>query len=51
MKKRLWDCNCWAQCCAGFGLGVVLAVFTSLKLVLVLAGVMLVALALRILLW
>ena len=38
------------QCCAGFGLGVVLAVFTSLKLVLILAGVMLVALAIRILL-
>ena len=50
MKKKFLDCNCWAQCCAGFGLGIVLAVFTSLKLVLILAGIMLVALAVRILL-
>lgn len=50
MKRRdLWDCNCWALICAGFGLGVVLAVFASLKLVLILAGVFLVALGLRIL--
>lgn len=50
MKKKFMDCNCWAQCCCGFGLGVVLAVFASLKLVLILAGVLLVALAVRILL-
>ena len=49
LKKKFWDCNCWAQCCVGFGLGVVLAIFASLKLVLILAGVLLIALAVRIL--
>lgn len=48
--KHFADCNCWALCCAGFGLGVVLAVFASLKLVLILAGFLLVALGVRILL-
>lgn len=47
--KHFLDCNCWALCCAGFGLGVVLAVFASLKLVLILAGFLLVALGIRIL--
>jgi len=48
--KQFLDCNCWALCCAGFGLGVVLAVFASLKLVLILAGFLLIALGIRILL-
>ena len=37
-RKEFCDCNHWAWCCAGFGLGIVLAVFASLKLVLILAG-------------
>lgn len=49
-RKDFMDCNCWALCCAGFGLGVVLAVFASLKLVLILAGAFLVALGIRIIL-
>ncbi len=50
MKRRdFWDCNCWALIGAGFGLGVVLAVFASMKLVLILAGALLVALGIRIL--
>lgn len=49
-RKQFMDCNCWALSCAGFGLGVVLAVFASIKLVLILAGVLLVALGIRILL-
>lgn len=48
-RKQFMDCNCWAWCCAGFGLGVVLAVFASLKLVIILAGLLLVTLGLRIL--
>jgi hypothetical protein len=48
-RKDFLDCNCWALMGAGFGLGVVLAVFASLKLVLILAGVCLVALGIRIL--
>lgn len=47
--KRFLNCNCWAMCCASFGLGVVLAVFASVKLVLILAGALLVALGIRIL--
>lgn len=48
-RKDFLDCNCWALMGAGFGLGVVLAVFASMKLVLILAGVCLVALGIRIL--
>ena len=44
-RRRLLDVGCWAPCCAGFGLGVVLAVFASFKIVLILSGVMLVVLA------
>ena len=43
-RKEFCDCNHWAWCCAGFGLGIVLAVFASLKLVLILAGVLLITL-------
>ena len=48
--KEFCDCNHWAWCCARFGLGIVLAVFASLKLVLILAGALLIALGIRILL-
>ena len=37
-KHQFYDCNCWAMVGAGFGLGVVLALFTSLKIVLIMAG-------------
>ena len=50
MKKRFMDCNCWAWCCSGFGFGIVLAVFASLKLALILTGALLIALGIRILL-
>mgnify|MGYP005836950871 CR=1 FL=1 len=49
-RKEFCDCHHWAWYCAGFGFGVVLAVFASLKLVLILAGVLLVTLGVRILL-
>ena len=49
-KHQVYDCNCWAMVGAGFGLGVVLALFTSLKIVLIMAGLGLVALGIRVLL-
>ena len=49
-RKEFCYCNHWAWCFAGFGRGSVLAVFASLKLVLILAGALLIALGIRILL-
>lgn len=49
IRKDLYDCNRWAWCCTGFGVGMVLATFASIKLVLILSGLLLIAIGVRIL--